>query len=56
MSNLVYNLFLRNWCNCRATEEQIDLAVTKELLTEEEAIKIKAIEQNNDKQIDAVLS
>ncbi|MDM5350264.1 hypothetical protein QUF65_05140 [Lysinibacillus sphaericus] len=28
MSSVVYNLFLRNWCNCRATEEQIDLAVS----------------------------
>jgi len=46
--NAVYNLFLRNWCNCRATEEQIDLAVTKELLTEEEATKIKATEQNKE--------
>ncbi|GAA3349824.1 hypothetical protein [Deinococcus persicinus] len=48
MSSAVYNLFLRNWCNCRATEEQIDLAVTKELLTEEEAFKIKGTEQNNE--------
>ena len=48
MSSAVYNLFLRNWCNCRATEEQIDLAVTKELLTEEEAFKIKGTEKNNE--------
>ncbi|WP_157804185.1 hypothetical protein [Lysinibacillus xylanilyticus] len=46
--NAVYNLFLRNWCNCRATEEQIDLAVKKELITKEEAIKIIATEQNNE--------
>jgi len=46
--SVIYNLFLRNWCNCRATEEQIDLAVTKELITKEEAIKIKATEQNNE--------
>lgn len=43
----IYNLFLRNWCNCRATEEQIDLAVTKELITEEEAAKIKETPQNS---------
>ncbi|MCT6817263.1 MAG: hypothetical protein M3043_12755 [Lysinibacillus fusiformis] len=46
--NPVYSCFLRNWENGRATEEQIDLAVTKELLTEEEAIQIKATEQNNE--------
>jgi len=46
--NSVYNLFLRNWINCRATEEQIDLAVTKALITAEEAVKIKVTEQNNE--------
>lgn len=42
----VYNLFLRNWVNGRATVEQIDQAVAKGLITEEEAISIKATEQN----------
>ncbi|WP_427110850.1 hypothetical protein [Lysinibacillus xylanilyticus] len=44
--NVVYNLFLRNWCNCRATEAQIDLAVAKELITEEDAVKIKETKQD----------
>ncbi|QPQ30970.1 hypothetical protein [Lysinibacillus sp. JNUCC 51] len=43
--NAVYNLFLRNWINCRATEEQIDLAVAKSLITAEEAIRIKETKQ-----------
>jgi len=46
--NAVYTLFLRNWCNCRATEEQIDLAVTKKLITKKEATEIKATEQHNE--------
>ncbi len=41
----IYNLFLRNWVNGRATLEQIDQAVLKELITEEEADKIKDTEQ-----------
>jgi len=43
--NAYYNLFLRNWENNRATEEQIDLAVEKELITLDEAKKIKATER-----------
>jgi len=43
----IYNLFLRNWCNCRASEEQIDLAATKGLITEDEAVKIKETPQNS---------
>ena len=42
----IYNLFYRNWVNNRATAEQIDLAVTKGLLTEEEANTIKSTERN----------
>lgn len=42
----VYNLFLRNWVNNRATVEQIDLAVEKQLITEEEATAIKETERN----------
>ncbi|GIO63587.1 hypothetical protein [Paenibacillus cineris] len=42
----VYNLFLRNWVNNRATEEQIDLAVQKQLITEEEAETIKTTERS----------
>ncbi|MGM1048410.1 MAG: hypothetical protein ACQEXX_20035 [Bacillota bacterium] len=46
MGDAVYNLFYRNWVNNRATAEQINLAVEKQLITEEEAITIKATEQN----------
>lgn len=46
MSDVVYNLFLRNWLNNRASVEQIDLAVQKQLITEEEAEKIKSTERN----------
>lgn len=46
MSDVVYNLFLRNWVNNRDTEEQIDLAVQKQLITEEEAEAIKATERS----------
>lgn len=46
MVTIYYNLFLRNWVNNRATEEQIEQAVTKELITVEEAETIKATERN----------
>lgn len=46
MSDAVYNLFLRNWVNNRATVEQIDLAVEKQLITEGEAETIKATERS----------
>lgn len=46
MSDAVYNLFLRNWVNNRATVEQIDLAVQKQLITEEEAVQIKSTDRN----------
>jgi hypothetical protein len=42
----VYNLFLRNWVNNRATPEQIELAVEKELITVDEAETIKSTERN----------
>jgi len=41
MSDMYYQLFLRNWLNCKADEAKIDLAVTKGLLTEAEATAIK---------------
>ncbi|RED34664.1 hypothetical protein [Paenibacillus sp. VMFN-D1] len=47
MSNAVYNLFLRNWVNNRATVEQIDLAVQKQLITEEEAQTIMETPKNS---------
>jgi hypothetical protein len=43
---IVYNLFLRNWVNNRATIEQIDLAVQKQLITEEQAETIKTTERS----------
>ncbi len=44
--NIYYNLFYRNWVNNRASIEQIDLAVEKNLITSEEAQTIKDIERN----------
>jgi len=41
MSEAIYNLFLRNWLNRKANEPEIDLAVTRELLTEDEGQRIK---------------
>lgn len=41
-----YNLFLRNWENNRASVEQIDLAVSKGLITIEDADTIKTTERN----------
>lgn len=41
MSDLYYRLFLRNWLNCTANEDKVDLGVTKGLLTEAEATAIK---------------
>ena len=43
----VYNLFLRNWINNRASEEHIALAVEKQLITQDEAETIKASERDN---------
>ncbi len=40
-----YSLFMRNWLNGRATEAQIDQAVVKGFLTEEEATEIKNTEK-----------
>lgn len=42
----VYNIFLRNWTNNRASVEQIELAVEKELITVDEAEMIKSTERN----------
>lgn len=44
--SVIYNIFLRNWVNSRATEEQVRLAVTKGLITQKEADIILATEQN----------
>lgn len=38
----VYNLFLRNWINGTANEPEIDAAVTKNLITAEQAETIKS--------------
>lgn len=43
--SIYYNLFLRNWKNNRATEEDINKAVEKGFITEEEASEIKNIER-----------
>lgn len=37
----MFNLFMRNWLNRRASEEDIDLAVNKGLLTEQQGQEIK---------------
>lgn len=44
--NTAYSLFLRNWINNRATEEQVNKAVELQLLTLDEAAKIKSTERN----------
>jgi hypothetical protein len=41
----IYNLFLRNWKNHRANDLEIDEAVTKRLLTEEQGNEIKNTER-----------
>ena len=46
MANIYYNLFLRNWVNNVATEEQIAQAVTKGYTTQAEADKILATPKN----------
>lgn len=45
--NVVYNLFKRQWLrgDAHCTVEQVDLAVTKELLTEEQGDEIKGAER-----------
>lgn len=43
----VYNIFFRNWENNRASVEQIDLAVSKGLITAEEADMILATPQKD---------
>lgn len=40
-----YNLFLRNWTNHTANESELELAVEKSLLTQEQADTIKTIER-----------
>ncbi|GAB6990843.1 hypothetical protein [Paenibacillus pini] len=42
----IYNLFLRNWINNRASVEQINQAVVKNFITEEEANTIKESDRN----------
>lgn len=42
----VYNLFLRNWVNGRASVDQINQAVAKNLITQEEANIIMDTEQS----------
>lgn len=41
LSSAYYNLFLRNWKNNTATEADIDKAVTKGFITEDQAETIK---------------
>ena len=43
---VIYNIFLRNWINNRASVEQIEQAVTMNLLTREEATTILKAERN----------
>lgn len=42
---LYFNLFMRNWLNHRANETEIDQAVEKELLTQEQGEQIKGTER-----------
>lgn len=44
-SQAMYNLFLRNWQNCIASEVELDKAIAKGLLTEKDKITIMATEQ-----------
>lgn len=46
-SQAVYNLFLRNWYNRAATEIELDKAIAKGLLTEEDKIAIMATSQKS---------
>lgn len=41
----VYNLFLRNWQNGAATEVELDKAIEKSFLTEEDKVSIMASEK-----------
>ncbi|MFB4326386.1 hypothetical protein RB298_29080 [Priestia sp. BR_2] len=43
--NATYSLFLRNWINNRATEEQVNKAVEMQLLTLDEAATIKSTDR-----------
>lgn len=42
----IYSIFLRNWTNGRASEEQIQEAVVKGLISQKDADTIMATEQN----------
>lgn len=44
-SQAYYDLFLRNWYNRIATEVELDKAIAKGILTEEDKIAIMATEQ-----------
>ena len=46
--NPYFNLFMRNWLNCRANENDIDEAVAKGILTESEGDEIKNTERDCD--------
>lgn len=46
MKSAEYNLFLRNWINNRATGEQIQKAIEKGYITQEEAEEIMANPRN----------
>jgi len=43
--DIYYNLFFRNWLNNRASIEQIEQAVNKNILTTTEATEIMATER-----------
>ncbi|HEY4431462.1 MAG TPA: hypothetical protein VGN87_10520 [Paenibacillus sp.] len=45
LSSAYNNLFLRNWVNNTATEADIDKAVTKGYITEEQAETIKNMDK-----------
>lgn len=47
MNTAYYNLFLRNWKNNKATEEDIDAAVRLGYITEEQGNEIKSTERNS---------
>ncbi|MBU5214964.1 hypothetical protein [Heyndrickxia oleronia] len=47
MNRIYYNLFLRNWKNNRATEEDINIAVDKGFISKEQGDEIKSRERLN---------
>ena len=45
MNRIYYNLFLRNWKNNRATEEDINIAVDKGFISKAQGDEIKSSER-----------